>query len=377
VVQGSGGQHPLRPRAIAIDLREVARLRLRNQRVSGAKLRSAEDVVGWLGCVQSQEYPVAKWTLGLRADGLHDADVDAALLDGRILRTHILRPTWHFVLPADLRWMQMLSGPRVLRIIRSAGEVPMPPEAVIQRSFDVIRSELAGGGRITRRALGALLVERGCVESARESIPIVMRAEYDLVLCSGGLDGKNQTYALVDERAPVEPSWTFDRDWALGELVRRYFTSHGPATIPDFTWWSGTTVADTKRGIDIATGLEKLEVDGTQYWWSGDLGNADDPSPTIHLMQGYDEYIVAYRSPRDPINVSHLIPATALSRPPFLHAIVLDSQGVGWWRRVSAKSGFEIETRLARPLNRAEKAALSNAVERYTDFVAQPVKLMS
>jgi hypothetical protein len=377
VVQGSRGQHPFRPRAITIDLRDVARLRLRNQRVSGAKLKSAEEVVGWLGCVQSQEYPLAKWTLGMRADGLHDAELDAALLDGRILRTHILRPTWHFVVPSDLRWMQMLTGPRVLPKIRSAGEVPMPSEVVVQRSLDLIRTELAGGRRITRGDVGALLVNRGCIASERESIPILIRAEYDLVLCSGGLVDKKQTYALVDERAPATPGWSFDRDWALGELARRFFTSHGPATIADFTWWSSITVADTKRGIEIAGGLEKVDVDGAPMWWAGDLGVSDDPTPTVHLMQGFDEYIVAYRSPRHPINLSGLVPPTALSRPPFLHGIVLDTQLVGWWRRVAAKPGFEIQTQLARPLSRAEQTALNDAVERYTEFVAQPVKLMA
>jgi DNA glycosylase AlkZ-like len=319
----------------------------------------------------------------MRADGLRDVDVDAALADGRILRTHILRPTWHFVLPADIRWMMQLTGPRVARVIRSAQDLVVPPEARIQHALETIRAELAGDKTVTRRELVAILWERGCVESQREIIPILIRAELDLVICSGGLAGKNQTYALVDERAPADPGWEFDRDWALGELTRRYFTGHGPASIADFTWWSGLTVADTKRGLEMdGPSLERLQVDGTDYWWAGDVGGGDGgdrrvPSPTVHLMQGYDEYIVAYRSPRDPINVSHLLSPTVLNRPPFLHGIVLDTQGVGWWRRVNAKSGFEIETKLARPFNRSEKAALGEAVERYAEFVAQPVKLMA
>ena len=243
-----------------MELRDVARLRLRNQRVSGAKLKSAEEAVGWLGCVQSQEYPVAKWTLGMRvraaggaggaggADGLHDADIDAALWDGRILRTHILRPTWHFVLPADIRWMMALTGPRVMRVIRSTPALQVPDESVIRRSLDVIRVEMAGGVRMTRKQIAALLVEQGHLESDAWLVPVFIHAELDLVLASGGLLGKQQTYALLDETAPVTPGWTFDRDWALAELTRRYFTSHGPATIADFTWWSSLTVADTKRG---------------------------------------------------------------------------------------------------------------------------------
>ena len=123
--------------------------------------------------------------------------------------------------------------------------------------------------------------------------------------------------------------------------------------------------------------LQRVDVDGTDHWWAGDLGDADDPSPTVHLMQGYDEFIVAYRSPRLPINLSGLIPPAALSRPPLLHAIVLDGQGVGFWRRVAVKSGFEIETKLARDLSAREQRALRAAVDRYAEFLAQPVTLMS
>jgi hypothetical protein len=370
-----------------VDLRELARLRLRNQRVSGARLKSAQEVVGWLGCVQSQEYSLAKWSLGKRATGLVDADVDAALADGRILRTHILRPTWHFVLPSDIRWMMALTGPRVARVIRTTGDIVVPSEAKIQRALDVIRSELAGGKRMSRAQLTKLLIERGAATDEVMTIPVFMRAELDLVVASGGLVGKAQTYALLDETAPVSDGAgppEFDRDWALGELTRRFFTSHGPAAIPDFTWWSSLTVADTKRGIEInGAEVERLDVDGVSYWWAGDVGGSGtdagsgEPSPTAHLMQGYDEYVVAYRSPRTPINVTGLVPGSALSRPPFLHALILDTQLVGWWRRVtlSGGDGYRIETRLARVLTAREERALSKEVARHQEFVGVPVAL--
>jgi hypothetical protein len=370
-----------------LKLEEIAYLRLRNQRVSGARFKSAEEIVGWLGAVQSQEYPLAKWTLGMRADGLRDADVDAALRNGRILRTHILRPTWHFVLPADIRWMMTLTAPRIARLIRTAVGLTVPPESEIQRALEVFRSVLANGRRLTRQQLVATLVEHG-FKSQQQTVPILIRAELDLVICSGGLIGKAQSYALVDELAPVPRGWVFDRDWALVELTRRYFTSHGPATVPDFSWWSGLTVADARRGIEAnSAGLQRVEVDGEAYWWAGDVsgmapaggsaGGSADESPTVHLMQGYDEYIVAYKSPRRPINVSGLVPGAALNRPPFLHAVILDTQLIGWWRRVTTKDGYAIETQLVRPLNAPESKALHASVDRYADFVGQPVTLLS
>ena len=366
-----------------VNLRDVARLRLRNQRVSGAHCKSAEEVVGWLGCVQSQEYPVAKWSLSQRASGFADADVDALVAQGRILRTHILRPTWHFVLPADIRWMLRLTGPRIARFLRSQLVMRAVSDEVIDSGVDVIRAALTGGRRLSRRDLVKVLIESGAVSDQTWTIPIFIRAELDLVIASGGLVGKQQTYALLDEITPpndADGPADFNRDWALGELTRRYFTSHGPATIADFTWWSSLTAADTKRGLEVnGVGLESIDVEGATYWWAGDAGGgsiaAPRPSPEVHLMQGYDEYIVAYRPPRTPINVDGLIPPSAMSRPPYLHALIVDTQGVGWWRRTSARAGYTIDIRLARPLSAAENRALDEEAARYAEFVGAPVTL--
>jgi len=363
-----------------VNLRDVAAVRLRNQRVTGAHFKSAKEVVGWLGCVQSQEYPVAKWSLAQRASGFSDADVDALLEQGAILRTHILRPTWHFVLPSDIRWMMRLTGPRVARTIRPSVDIRVPTEDAIQRALAEIRSALSGGRRMTRRQLVEVLAQRGLATDPRETVPVFIRAELDLVVASGGLQGKVHTYALLDEIAPAaadERAKQFDRDWALGELTRRYFTSHGPATVADFAWWSGLTVADTRRGLDInGRALERLEADGIEHWWAGDVGGpANTPRPDVHLMQGYDEYIVAYRPPRTALNVDGLIPASAMSRPPFLHALIVDTQGVGWWRRVSAPNGYTMDIRLARPLSRAEIRALQAEVEQHAAFVGAAVSL--
>lgn len=368
-----------------MNLRDVAHLRLRNQRVSGGQFKSAEEVVRWLGCVQSQEYAVAKWSLAQRASGFSDADIDELLGQGRILRTHILRPTWHFVLPSDIRWMMRLTGPRVCRLLRSQVVVQGVPERAIEAGLDVIREALVGGRRLNRKQLVQILIERGAVTDQMWTIPIFIRAELDLVIASGGLVGKQQTYTLLDEIAPSLDAGAaeFDRDWALAELTRRFFTGHGPATMADFNWWSSLTVADTRRGLELnADALEKLEVDGTTFWWAGDDGGdtspraaAADRSAQVHLMQAYDEYIVAYRSPRKPINVDGLVHASAMSRPPFLHALIVDTQLVGWWRRVSAGDGYRIEVRLARPLNAAERRRLEAEVERYGRFVGVPVSL--
>jgi hypothetical protein len=145
-----------------IDLREIATLRLRNQRVTGEWLSSPADVVSWLGCVQAQEYPLAKWSLGMRVGpSLHDADVDAALASGSVLRTHILRPTWHFVAPADIRWITLLTGPKVLSGSAHRIKFLGLDDAQLARSHELITRALEGGKQLTRPELQAAIEAGG------------------------------------------------------------------------------------------------------------------------------------------------------------------------------------------------------------------------
>ncbi|MEA2676056.1 MAG: hypothetical protein QOJ81_197 [Chloroflexota bacterium] len=358
-------------------LAEIARLRLRVQRLALAaeKLAKPEGVVGWLGAVQSQEYQLARWSLGQRlaGPGVAASAVERAVASGRILRTHILRPTWHFVLPRDIRWMMRLTAPRWAPVVtRRHTQLGIGP-ADYARALDSVTAALAGGNHLTRPELGAAIVRGGVAVDGQRLAFMVMAAETSLVVASGKPKGNVQTYALLDERAPEKTAAAFDRDDALRELVLRYFTGHGPATVADFTWWSTLTVADTRRGIGAAgAALEKVTVEGTDHWWAGDstAGGADDRSPTFHLLQGFDEYVVGYRSPRHPINLNRLGPHTALNTPSWLNGLFLDGQLIGWWRRVAGKSGPAVETSLLRELTTREQSALNKAVGRQLEFVA-------
>ena len=368
---------------MAIDLLEVARLRLRNQRVTGEKLKGAKEIVAWLGCVQSQEYSLAKWSLGMRAPegSLRETDVDAALAKGDILRTHILRPTWHYVAPADIRDFMRLTGPRVLA--GSAGRMRQLEldDKQIGRSHEVIANALRGSKHLTRPELQQALADAGLHPDGQRIAYMVMAAELHLLIASGPpRPGNKPTYALLDEFAPLTKAdrRPFERDGALAALTLRYFTSHGPATIPDFTWWSSLTAADARRGLDLnKTALERLDIAGEQFWWAGDVGgSAGSPvSPTVRLMQAYDEYVVAYRSPRRPINVAGLASAGVLQSPPFYHTVLVDTQLVGFWRRLTTRDGYRVELSLLRDLSTLEKRALDDEIRRYSLFAGRPVTL--
>jgi hypothetical protein len=363
-----------------LDLLEVARLRLRNQRVTGEKLKSAAEVVAWLGCVQSQEYSLAKWSLGMRvAPAIHESAVDEALSRGEILRTHILRPTWHYVAPADIRDFMRLTAPRVIAGSASRIRQLELDDEQLNASYDVIAKALEGDRHLTRLELQAKLADAGLHPDGQRIAYIVMAAELNLLIASGvPRPGNKPTYALLDERVPAsaQDKEPFDRDRALQNLTLRYFTSHGPATIPDFAWWCGLTASDARRGLDMnAAALEPLDAAGEHFWWAGDVGGSADPprSPTVYLMQAYDEYVVAYRSPRTPINVAGLASPAVLQRPPFYHAMFVDTQLVGFWSRLNAKDGYRVEASMLRDFDERERHAFSAEVQRYANFAQRPV----
>jgi hypothetical protein len=346
--------------------------RLVNHGLSRAGHRRASDVVAWSGAVQAQEYTPAKWGLGIRMRaGTVDADIEAAFTRGEILRTHVLRPTWHFVAPADIRWLLALTAPRVQRIMaRYNRRLDLSPHTMT-RSFNVLEHALRDHQFMTRAELRERLASEGLAFSGVRLAQLMMHAELEAVVCSGPRRGKQFTYALLDERAPEAAR--LSRDEALAEIVRRYFRSHGPATIRDFVWWSGLTVADAKRGLDM-TGATSTLADGLSYWSFGRAARAPAGGQAC-LLPIYDEYLIAYR---DRVAVPHgpsaVLPA---SRWPvtFQHAIVIDGQVAGTWRWTSTARRTSIDAVLLGPARRTKKSAVADAVERFARFQGSPVHL--
>lgn len=344
--------------------RDIAALRLRNQRIADGKPESPGEVVAWLGAVQAQEFPYAKWSLGKRMTDATEERVDRAFADGEILRTHALRPTWHFLTPADLRWIQQLTAPRVhafnARVVREH-----ELDELLPRCRAIIENALAGGNCRTRRELQAELARHGIEAAGQRLAYIVMNAELEAVICSGPLRGRQHTYALVEERAPRGIALAGEE--ALAELTRRYFRSHGPATVRDYAWWSSFTMAQARAGIaSLANELEELSVDGRTYWYVDSGVDAAERRPTAHLMQAYDEYIIAYTESRDV-----LLPERgggSATPPPFMHALLIDGRLAGHWRRSAHPERLVVEIQTYYKPSAREWRAVQAAVERYRVF---------
>jgi hypothetical protein len=354
---------------------DIAQQRLHNQRLVGPRCQRPEDAVRWLGAVQSQDYAGAKWALAQRTKGATDAALDDLFAAGAILRTHVLRPTWHFVLPDDIRWLLALTAPRVQAATASYYRRLELDEPLLRRCHALLAAALQGGKHLTRRELGEALRAGGVALDAPRLGFVTMHAELEALICSGPRRGKQFTYALLAERAPE--ARTLDRDEALAELTGRYFASHGPATAHDFSWWSGLTVAEARTGIELATPrLAQETLDGTTYWFAPPLTTARAEPPVVHLLPNYDEHIVAYKDhgpSLDPAIRHRLVPDDPAL---MVHLVVIDGLVAGGWRRTVKKHEATITTSLLRPLGSAEQAALQVAVEEYGRFLGLPVTVL-
>ncbi len=353
---------------------EIAHRRLYNQRISGAPLENPGDVVDWLGAVQAQDYAGAKWALGLRMQRATDDEIDRAFAAGSILRTHLLRPTWHFVSPSDIRWMQALTGPRVHAANAGIYRRLELDRATLKRSRRVMEKALSAGRPLTRDELREALERAGiAVGSGLRLAFVVMAAELDAVICSGPRRGKQFTYALVDQRAPEAKP--LDHEAALAELARRYLRSRGPATVHDFARWSGLTVADAQRGLNALQPEAIHETAGDlEYWLVPSAWPRKTKTPAAYLLSFYDEYISGYQD-RSAICAPEVWAALMADAFGLFYVILLDGQIVGTWKRILEKNRVVCKTHLSVRMTPAQDRALAAAAERYGEFLGLPAIL--
>jgi hypothetical protein len=350
--------------------------RLRSHRLVGTGFGSPVEAVRWFGAVQSQDYSGAKWALAQRSRRTTDAELDRLFDSGAIVRTHVLRPTWHFALPEDIGWMLELSGPRVRQGIAGRHRQLELDGTVIARSLAVFEKSLGDGQCLTRAEMGKALVDSGIAWEGQQLPHLLLVAELEGVIISGPRRGKEFTWALMENRVPRTRK--LDRDPAVAELTRRYFVSHGPAQLRDFIWWSGLTTAEAKAGIAaIGEGLQHETVGGKQYWYDGSASVEDpqDMACVAHLLPNFDEYTVAYRD-RSALHPDAPLDSTLFSFGNILsNVVVLNGVARGAWRRTSTGSIRQVEVRLSDELKSDERDAVENAARDLGCFLETRVEL--
>ena len=355
---------------------DIAHQRLHNQHLSATTLKSLKEVVGYLGAVQAQDYAGAKWAIGQRIPNATDAAIDRSFNEGEILRTHVMRPTWHFVTPADIRWILELTAPRVHAANAYMYRKLELNDAIFKRSNAVLAKALQGGMQLTRTELASAFKKAGIIADGLRLGYFMMYAELEGLICSGGRRGKQFTYALLEERVPQVRA--LKRAEALAELTRRYFRSRGPATLQDFVWWSGLTMADARNGIEMVKSQFVNEMlEGQAYWFSspGSPASFREKSPRAYLLPNYDEYFIGFKDRSAIGEVARRSNLPENSPSLLAHIIILDGQVVGGWKRTLKKNVVIIELNLITDLTRAENRAIADAANRYGKFLGLQVEL--
>lgn len=352
---------------------DICRWRLAGQFLTTPKACTGAEIVAALGAVQAQDFRGAKWAVSQRTRSVTDASLERELDAGAILRTHILRPTWHFVAATDIRWMLELTAPRVTATMAPANRRLGLDRPVFRKSAAILEKALAGGAGLTRAELARQLEQgRIAVGTGQRLGHLMMQAELDGVLCSGPRRGKQFTYALLDERAPAPASMA--RDEALRELTHRYFATRGPATPRDFAWWSGLTVADARRGIALDDDrLERVSSGEIDYWVVADAPRPPRAAGTAFLLPNYDEYFIGFRD-RSAIATRLRDLGTVTGANALLpHVIIVDGQLAGVWKRTLEKESVTVMLEPLCRLRRSESARLVTAARRFGRFLGLPV----
>lgn len=350
---------------------QIGLRRLLNQRIAGTKFQTPAEVVQWMGAMQAQDYHQALWAIGLRMPAATVAQVEQAIAAGHILRTWPMRGTIHFVPPDDAKWMLTLCAARMLAAdTRRMGQLDLTLE-IIERCQAVFVDALSGGKRLTRAAMLRLLEDAGISTAGQRGYHILWYLAQSGIICLGPMDGKQQTFALLDEWAPHARD--LPREEALAELTRRFFTSHGPATLADFARWSGLTITDAKAGVRMnSDALIAADIDGTEYWLSKEQAEQALDAAGVYLLPGFDEYVLGYKDRSAVLAAEHAQKIVPGNNGIFFPTVVIDGQIVGVWKRKLKRKGVDMSFEPFTAFGKME-AQVQAAAREYSAFLDLPI----
>lgn len=359
-----------------MNISDLLYYRLFNQQIATTQFKKPEEIVNWMVAMQAQEYAMAKWAIGLRLQHtITDEIVEKAFTDGKILRTHVMRPTWHFVTPKDIRWILQLTAPRVKAFNAFIYRQEKLDSKVFKRSHDIIAKALEGGKQLTRVELQEALQKKKIIASGVRLAALVMEAELDGIICSGARRGNQFTYALLEERVPAVKS--LSKKEALAGFTERYFTTRGPATIKDFATWSGLSMADAKEGVaSLSSKFVREKINDQDYIFIPASFDDSRKIQTSFLMPDYDEYGMSYKDRSAVYGSAKTIDLSQFKgeNPVFNRMIVLNGKIEGTWKRVIKNNKVNIETVPFAPLSKKQQQSLTKAIKNYSVFVGKEVE---
>ena len=349
----------------------VARnIRLQNQQLLNPLFCQPKELVSWLGAMQAQNYSMVKWAVGMRLKSATIQTVEEALRKGEILRTHVMRPTWHLVAAEDIRWMLKLSARRIKSANDSfaKGYDLEITDELYAKSYNLLEKILCGNKSLTKQEIAEHFCCSGILVEAdnHRMTRFMVRAEQEGIVCSGEDKGGKYTYALLEERVPPVPEIT--KDEALARLARSYFRSHAPAVLQDFIWWSGLPVSEAKQAIYL------IESELTAEQWNGQTWYVHEACRTrgkvsgrLHLLPSYDEYLLGYKDRTDVLPKEHY-PKAFTNNGLFYPVILHEGQVIGNWSKSAKKGSASIECSWFRSNDCVDETVLNQEKDKYMRF---------
>lgn len=345
----------------------IAGYRLMSQQVAVTRFSKPGELVRWMGALQAQDYAMAKWAIALRLDDCTDERLEMEINNAGIIRTHILRPTWHFVNADDIRWMLRLTAPHLQRAMASTNKKLELDKRTLLKTQKILTRQLEGGRQLTREELMSAVNRSGIKTDPLRAIHIMYQAELEGIVCNGIKKGKQFTYALLDERVPAE-SKQYTREEMLAMLAKRYFQSHAPATVQDFAWWSGLGMTEARQAVELIRRAVVSEIiDGTTYWMMPDVLATKPRRSMVHLLPAFDEFMISYKDRTASLVPEHnnkAITGNGIFKP----IIVVDGKVAGTWKTIAKKDKLAIETEIFDATLEPDNRKMRDMLERYARF---------
>ena len=351
----------------------ISNLRTVNQQLTFSKFKTGKEIVDWIGPMQAQDYNMSKWALGIRLQNSTEAEINREIDSGAIIRTHLMRPTWHLVSSDDLHWILELTAPHLKTRSASRDKQLGLTDAIIRKCNKIIEKELRDSNHCTREELLSELVKNKIDTDNNRASHIFMRAEIEGIICSGRHKKNKQTYAILDEW--VMRVKKFNREEALKELATRYFTSRGPALIQDFIWWSGLSLKNAKLALEFNKDqLLSETIGGQTYWFADSEFKSESVSDEILLLPAFDEYIICYRD-RSAFLSGVDNKKTISNNGIFYPSLLKNGQIIGTWKRNITGQRLLMTINQFKPDKDDHPEFLLKCLNRYSKFIDRKIEL--
>lgn len=346
---------------------QISNIRLLSQQITDPQLKTPAELVRWMGAIQAQDYIMSKWAIGLRLKSSSEKNIEEAIDKGEILRTHVLRPTWHFVSPDDIYWMTKLTAAKIKTSLRSRHKQLEITDSILKKTLGIIEKEMADGVSLTRNELALKFHEKGIKTDENRLSHILFCAEFEGVICSGPIKENRPAYSLLSYRVPERKD--LGREESLAELAKRYFTSHAPATIQDFSWWSNLSLTEIRRAVDsIKSEFTTEETDTGKYLLPGSFSWNKNPKSSVHLLPAYDEFLISYRDRSHSLHATHN-KKTISSNGIFFPIVVISGQVAGLWQRSVQKNRLIVSVNTFQEQGKTIKKQIEKKAAEYGKFL--------